>query len=215
MRVEIFDTTLRDGAQGEGINFSLQDKFTVIRALDDLGVAWIEAGSPGSNPKDAELFRAAKGLSLEYAKLCAFGPTRRPNTVPEKDPQLQSLLGAETEAVTIFGKSWDLHVRDVLRVSLEENLAMISETVAWLKARGRTVFFDAEHFFDGWKENPDYALAALRAAADAGADAVVLCDTNGGGFPGEIAGGTAAALRVVGGGEGGGKRETVGKPSLP
>jgi 2-isopropylmalate synthase len=197
--IEIFDTTLRDGAQGEGINFSLQDKFAVIRALDELGVAWIEAGSPGSNPKDAELFRAVRGLSLENAKLCAFGPTRRPDAVPEKDPRLQSLLDAETEAVTIFGKSWDLHVRDVLRVSLEENLAMISETVAWLKARGRTVFFDAEHFFDGWKENPDYALAAIRAAADAGADAVVLCDTNGGSFPGEIAGGTAAAFRALGG----------------
>jgi 2-isopropylmalate synthase len=194
-RIEIFDTTLRDGAQGEGINFSIQDKFAVIRALDELGVAWIEAGSPGSNPKDAELFRAAKGLSLEHAKLCAFGSTRRPGAVPEKDPQLQSLLDAGTEAVTIFGKSWDLHAREVLRVSLEENLAMISETVAWLKARGRKVFFDAEHFFDGWKENPDYALAAIRAAA--GADTVVLCDTNGGSFPGEIAAGTAAALRAV------------------
>jgi 2-isopropylmalate synthase len=194
-QIEIFDTTLRDGAQGEGINFSLQDKFTVIRALDELGVAWIEAGSPGSNPKDAELFRAAKGLSLETAKLCAFGPTRRPDTAPENDPQIQRLLETETEAVTIFGKSWDLHVREVLRVSLEENLAMISETVAWFKARGRTVFFDAEHFFDGWKENPDYALAAIRAAG--GADVVVLCDTNGGSFPGEIAGGAAAALRAV------------------
>ncbi|MDR1249536.1 MAG: citramalate synthase [Treponema sp.] len=197
-RIEIFDTTLRDGAQGEGINFSLQDKFAVIRALDELGVAWIEAGSPGSNPKDAELFRTAKGLSLENAKLCAFGPTRRPDTAPEKDPQLRRLLEAETEAVTIFGKSWDLHAREVLRVSPEENLAMISETVAWLKAAGRFVFFDAEHFFDGWKENPDYALAALRAALDAGADTVVLCDTNGGSFPGEIAAGTAAAFRVAG-----------------
>ncbi|MDR1586277.1 MAG: citramalate synthase [Treponema sp.] len=197
-RIEIFDTTLRDGAQGEGITFSLQDKFAVIRALDELGVSWIEAGSPGSNPKDAELFRAAKGLSLGNAKLCAFGPTRRPGTAPEKDPQLRRLLEAETEAVTIFGKSWDLHVREVLRVSPEENLAMISETVAWLKAAGRFVFFDAEHFFDGWKENPDYALAALRAALDAGADTVVLCDTNGGSFPGEVAAGTAAALPLAG-----------------
>ncbi|MDR0586381.1 MAG: citramalate synthase [Treponema sp.] len=196
--IEIFDTTLRDGAQGEGINFSLQDKFAVIRALDELGVAWIEAGSPGSNPKDAELFRATRRLSLKNAKLCAFGSTRRPDTTPEKDPQLRRLLEAETGAVTIFGKSWDLHVREVLRVSPEENLAMISGTVAWFKAAGRFVFFDAEHFFDGWKENPDYALAAVSAALDAGADTVVLCDTNGGSFPGEIAGGTAAALSLAG-----------------
>jgi 2-isopropylmalate synthase len=197
-RIEIFDTTLRDGAQGEGINFSLQDKFAVIRALDELGVAWIEAGSPGSNPKDAEVFRAAKGLSLENAKLCAFGPTRRPDTAPENDPQLRRLLEAETAAVTIFGKSWDLHVREVLRVSPEENLAMIGETVAFLVSRGKNVFFDAEHFFDGWKANAAYALAAVQAAREAGASRIVLCDTNGGSFPGEIAGGVKAAAACLG-----------------
>jgi 2-isopropylmalate synthase len=196
-RIEILDTTLRDGAQGEGINFSLQDKFAVIQALDELGVPWIEAGSPGSNPKDAEFFRAARDLPLENAKLCSFGPTRRPGAGPEKDPQLQSLLEAETEGITIFGKSWDFHVREVLRVSPEENLGMISETVAWFKARGRTVFFDAEHFFDGWKENPGYALASIRAAVDAGADGIVLCDTNGGTFPGSIAAAAAGARELL------------------
>ncbi|MDR2073118.1 MAG: citramalate synthase [Spirochaetaceae bacterium] len=196
-RIELLDTTLRDGVQGEGINFSLQDKFTVIQALDELGVPWIEAGSPGSNPKDVELFRAAQGISLKNAALCSFGSTRRPDTAPEKDPQLQSLLDAETGALTIFGKSWDFHVHQVLRVNLEENLAMISQTIEWLKTRGRIVFFDAEHFFDGWKENSGYALATIRAARAAGADRVVLCDTNGGTFPADIAAAVAAARQVL------------------
>ncbi|MDR2314047.1 MAG: citramalate synthase [Spirochaetaceae bacterium] len=210
-RIELLDTTLRDGAQGEGINFSLQDKFAVIQALDELGIPWIEAGSPGSNPKDAELFRTARELSLKNAALCSFGPTRRPDTAPEKDPQLQSLLNAETGALTIFGKSWDFHAREVLRVNLEENLAMISETIAWLKAQGRTVFFDAEHFFDGWQENSAYALATIRAALTAGADRVVLCDTNGGAFPADIAAAVAAAGQVLREGSFSGAR---GKPLL-
>jgi 2-isopropylmalate synthase len=193
--LEILDTTLRDGAQGEGMNFSVQDKLAVVRALDDLGIPWIEAGNPGSNPKDMEFFRLAARLTFRHARLCAFGPTRKPGLKAADDPQVRRLLDAGTEAVTIFGKSWDLHVREVLRISMEENLAMIAETTAFLKAEGRTVFYDAEHFFDGWKANPEYALSALRAAAEAGADRIVLCDTNGGCFPDEIAAGVSAALR--------------------
>ncbi|MDR1618613.1 MAG: citramalate synthase, partial [Treponema sp.] len=197
-QVEIFDTTLRDGAQGEGINFSVQDKLAVARALDDLGVAWIEAGNPGSNPKDMEFFRLAGSLGLERAKLCAFGSTRRPGIRAASDPQLRSLLEAGTEAVTIFGKSWNLHVTEVLRVELEENLAMIADTVAFLKAEGRTVFYDAEHFFDGLAADADYALKTVKTALEAGADRVVLCDTNGGTFPGGIAAGVSAVLRLGG-----------------
>ncbi|MDR3161206.1 MAG: citramalate synthase [Spirochaetaceae bacterium] len=195
--IEILDTTLRDGAQGEGITFSVQDKLAVVRALDDLGVTWIEAGNPGSNPKDAEFFSLAGKLHLARSRLCAFGPTRKPGTAASQDGQIRSLLEAATEAVTIFGKSWDLHVAEVLRVSPEENLAMIAETVALLKAEGRRVFYDAEHFFDGWKANAGYALATVRTALEAGADAVVLCDTNGGSFPEDIARGAAAVMAAI------------------
>ncbi|MDR3146908.1 MAG: citramalate synthase [Treponema sp.] len=198
--VEILDTTLRDGAQGEGISFSVQDKLAVARVLDELGVAWIEAGNPGSNPKDAEFFRAAETLSLANARLCAFGPTRKKGVKPGEDPQLQSLLAANTPAVVIFGKSWDLHVREVLRAGLEENIAMIAETAAFLKAAGRTLIYDAEHFFDGWRANPAYALATVRAALEAGADRVVLCDTNGGSFPDAIAAGVEAVAELAAGG---------------
>jgi 2-isopropylmalate synthase len=198
--IEILDTSLRDGAQGEGINFSAGDKLAVVRALDELGVAWIEAGNPGSNPKDADFFRTAGGLSLETARLCAFGPTRRPGLSCEADPGIRALLDAGTEAVTVFGKSWDLHAAEVLRVSLEENLAMIYETVAFFRERGREVFFDAEHFFDGMKENPVYALKALAAAAEAGACRIVLCDTNGGSFPEEAAVSVQTAFRALDGG---------------
>jgi 2-isopropylmalate synthase len=191
--VEILDTTLRDGAQGEGISFSVQDKLAVVRALDELGVAWIEAGNPGSNPKDMEFFRLAGSLKLENARLCAFGSTRKKDAEAADDPQLQSLLAAETEGVVIFGKSWDLHVTGVLRVSLEENLDMIAGTVSFLKERGRRVIYDAEHFFDGFAANRDYALATLKAALEAGASRLVLCDTNGGTFPDAI----AAAVREV------------------
>ncbi|MDR1596564.1 MAG: citramalate synthase [Treponema sp.] len=195
--VEILDTTLRDGAQGEGISFSVQDKLAVVRALDELGVSWIEAGNPGSNPKDMEFFRRASELRLKNAKLCAFGPTRKRGLKPEEDPQVQSLLAADTPAVVIFGKSWDLHVREVLRVSLEENIAMIAETAAFLKARGKTLIYDAEHFFDGWLANPDYAIASVKAVIDAGADRVVLCDTNGGSFPDTVAEGIKAVLGLA------------------
>jgi len=198
--VEIFDTTLRDGAQGEGITFSVQDKMAVAQALDELGVAWIEAGNPGSNPKDMEFFRAASSLGLKTAKLCAFGATRKKGVTPQEDPNVQSLLQANTEAIVLFGKSWDLHATEVLRVSLEENLAMIRETVAFFKDAGKTVIYDAEHFFDGWKANPDYALLTLKAALDAGVDRMVLADTNGGTFPDQVQAGIKAALALMGSG---------------
>jgi 2-isopropylmalate synthase len=195
--IEILDTTLRDGAQGEGISFSAQDKLAVVRALDELGVAWIEAGNPGSNPKDMEFFRAAEKLRLANARLCAFGSTRKKGAQPAEDPQLQSLLAAHTPGVVIFGKSWDLQVRQVLRAGLDENIAMIAGTAAFLKAAGKTLIYDAEHFFDGWLANPSYALATVRAALEAGADRIVLCDTNGGCFPDTIAAGTRAAAELA------------------
>jgi 2-isopropylmalate synthase len=196
--LEILDTTLRDGAQGEGITFSVQDKLAVVRALDDLGIAWIEAGNPGSNPKDMEFFRLAGSLKLEHAKLCAFGPTRKKGIKVSEDLSLLSLLDAQTQAVVIFGKSWDLHVSEVLGVSPEENLAMIAETVAFFKEKGRQVFYDAEHFFDGWKANPRYALSTLSAAMEAGADRIILCDTNGGTFPGNITRAVKEAAQITG-----------------
>ncbi len=195
--VEVFDTTLRDGAQGEGITFSVQDKIAVARALDELGVAWIEAGNPGSNPKDLEFFRAAGDLGLTTAKLCAFGATRKKGVTPQEDPGVQSLLSAGTDAVVLFGKSWDLHATQVLRVTLEENLAMIRETVAFFKDAGKTVIYDAEHFFDGKKANADYALSTLAAALEAGADRIVLCDTNGGNFPDVVQEGVRAAMQLA------------------
>jgi len=195
--LEILDTTLRDGAQGEGITFSVQDKLDVVRALDDLGVSWIEAGNPGSNPKDTEFFRLAENLKLEHAKLCAFGPTRKKGVRADEDQGLLSLLDARTQAVVVFGKSWDFHVSEVLRVSKEENLAMIAETIAFLKEKGKQVFYDAEHFFDGWKANPEYALASLKTAITAGARRVILCDTNGGAFPDTIEKAVKEAVKII------------------
>ncbi|MDR1786840.1 MAG: citramalate synthase [Treponema sp.] len=189
--VEILDTTLRDGAQGEGITFSLADRLALIKTLDDLGVAWIEAGNPGSGRGEADFFRAARGVPLARARLCAFGATRRKGTSAAEDPQVQALLAAETPAVSIFGKGWDLHVTEVLGASLSENLDMISDTVRFCKERGRIVIFDAEHFFDGFTHNAAYALSAIGAAAAAGADCIALCDTNGGALPE----GVAAAVR--------------------
>ncbi|HCM26134.1 MAG TPA: citramalate synthase [Treponema sp.] len=193
-RIEIFDTTLRDGAQGEGITFSVQDKVAVARALDELGVAWIEAGNPGSNPKDLEFFRMAGDLGLTTSRLCAFGATRKKGVLPDDDPNVRSLLDANTEAVVLFGKSWDLHVTEVIRASLDENLAMIRDTVSFFKEKGKILIYDAEHFFDGWKANPDYALSTLSAAMEAGADRIVLCDTNGGCFPDTVQAGVRAAI---------------------
>jgi 2-isopropylmalate synthase len=183
--VELYDTTLRDGAQAEGISYSVQDKLRITEKLDALGVPYIEGGWPGSNPKDAEYFRRAKALRLSTAKLTAFGSTRHAATAA-KDANLNALLKAETSIITIFGKTWDLHVREVLRVSPEENLKMIEESVAYLKRHGRTVMYDAEHFFDGYKDNAGYALKTLQAALAGGADTLIFCDTNGGSLPHEV-----------------------------
>ena len=182
----MYDTTLRDGSQGEGVNFSLEDKLRLVRALDDLGVHYIEGGWPGSNPKDIDFFRAMREQRLRRAKLVAFGSTRRAGDKAAKDANLANILDARPDAACIVGKSWDLHVRDALRVSPQENLDMIGSSIAFLKKYLAEAFFDAEHFFDGYRRNPDYALSTLGAALEAGADAVVLCDTNGGSLVHEI-----------------------------
>ena len=193
-RIQVLDSTLRDGAQSEGVSFSVADKLDIARTLDAHGVDIVEAGNPGSNPKDSEFFREAKHLRLAHARLAAFGPTRRKGVDADHDEGLATLLAADTETVVIFGKSWDLHVTEVLRASLDENVAMIRDTVAWLRARGKRVVYDAEHFFDGWKANPDYALRTLAAAAEGGAECLVLCDTNGGSLPWQVEEATARAL---------------------
>lgn len=183
----LFDSTLRDGTQGEGVALSCDDKLRIARRLDEFGMQYIEGGWPGSNPKDMEFFdRAQKELNLRRARIAAFGSTVRADTKPEDDPQVQLLIQANTPVVTIFGKSWDLHVREVLRTSMEENLRMIEDTVAYIKSHGKEVIYDAEHFFDGYKADPEYALETLRAAIMGGADSIVLCDTNGGCLPWEI-----------------------------
>src|SRR5437588_13039353 len=178
-RISIYDTTLRDGSQGEGVNFSLQDKLAITRRLDELGVDFIEGGYPLSNPKDCEYFQEVRNLPLRHARVAAFGMTRRKNVEPAEPTCLEALLAAQTPIVTIVGKTWDLHVREVLGTTPEENLRMIADSVAYCRSAGREVFYDAEHFFDGFRHNPDYALATLRAAQDAGAAVVILCDTNG------------------------------------
>ena len=185
--VAIYDTTLRDGVQGEGISFTLEDKLRIAKKLDEFGLHYIEGGWPGSNPKDIKFFKRIREVGLRQAKVVAFGSTRRAKHRAERDPNLQALLEAATAAVTIFGKAWDLHAERALGVSLEENLEMIYDSIAFLKARVPEVIFDAEHFFDGYHRNPDYALRILLAAQEAGADMVVLCDTNGGMLPGQIA----------------------------
>lgn len=184
--VEILDSTLRDGAQGEGISFSVEDKLSIVKALDQIGVQYIEAGNPGSNPKDLEFFRRAGALSLLHARLVAFGSTRRKNIQVEQDKNIRALLSANTSAVAVFGKCWRLHVKEILSTTAQENLRMIYDTCRYLKEQGKTVFFDAEHFFDGYKDDPQFAMQALQAACDAGADRLVLCDTNGAAFPDEI-----------------------------
>jgi 2-isopropylmalate synthase len=185
--VEIFDTTLRDGSQFEGISLTVDDKLRVARALDDLGVHWIEGGYPGANPKDQEFFRRAAGeLHLEHATLVAFGSTRKPLGRSDDDPTLRTLVQAGVSTACIVGKSWDYHVLEALRTTLDEGVAMVAESVAFLKDNGLRVFFDAEHFFDGYKRNPEFALRVLEAAAVNGADCLVLCDTNGGSLPHEV-----------------------------
>jgi 2-isopropylmalate synthase len=193
-RVALYDTTLRDGTQGEGISFSLTDKIRIAERLDAFGIAYIEGGWPGSNPKDIAFFDEAKKRRWRQAQICAFGSTCRGNTKPEDDPQVALLLAAETPVVTIVGKSWGLHIEQILGVSREENLRMIRDTVVYLKNRGKEVIFDAEHFFDGYKDDAAAALRALHAAAEAGADSVVLCDTNGGSMVHEISEITSAVV---------------------
>lgn len=185
--VEIYDTTLRDGSQGEGINFSVTDKLRIAERLDVFGVHYIEGGWPGSNPKDIEFFERARTRKWKRARLAAFGSTRRKNTPVENDDQVRLLIDAQTPVVTIFGKTWLLHVTEVLHASPDENLAMIGDTVRYLKNAGKFVIYDAEHAFDGYKDSPEYALATWQAAEKAGADIVVLCDTCGGCLPTEIA----------------------------
>ncbi len=182
-QVYLYDTTLRDGTQGEGMSLSVQDKIQIALKLDEFGVHYIEGGWPGSNPKDVEFFREMKSMKLARAKLAAFGSTRRAHTKAAQDTNLKGLVEAHTPVVTIFGKTWDLHVRDVLKVSLAENLAMIVDSVQFLKSKRLEVVYDAEHFFDGFRANPDYALKTIREAARAGADNLTLCDTNGGSLP--------------------------------
>ncbi len=178
--VKIYDTTLRDGSQGEGVSFTLEDKLKITKKLDEFGVDYIEGGWPGSNPKDEEYFRRIKDIDLKHARVTAFSSTRRANIAVEDDPNIQCLVECGTDIVTIFAKSWDFHVTDALEVSLEENLAMIYDTIKYLKDKGKTVFFDAEHFFDGYDHNAGYAMKTVDKAIKAGAEVVILCDTNGG-----------------------------------
>jgi len=186
LQVQLYDTTLRDGAQGEGISFSVVDKLQITQKLDELGIHFIEGGWPGSNPKDIEFFNKARKLTLSHAKLVAFGSTRRPKTKAETDANLLALADAGVKVVTIVGKGSELQVTQVLETTLEENLSMIADSIGYLKAKGLTVFFDAEHFFDGFKADSSYPLRVLEVAAEAGADCLVLCDTNGGTLPDEI-----------------------------
>ncbi len=197
--VDVYDTTLRDGTQGEGISLSVGDKLTIARLLDELGVDFIEGGWPGANPKDSEFFaRAAEELTLHHAQLAAFGATRRAGVAVADDPQVAALLEANTAVVCLVAKSHAEQVEVALRTSLEENLAMITDTVSYLTGHGRKVFVDAEHFFDGYAAHPDYALQVVRAAADAGAHVVVLCDTNGGSLPEQVGAAVAAVHQLSG-----------------
>src|SRR6266436_3324048 len=196
-RIEIYDTTLRDGSQGEGVNFSVEDKCLIAEQLDAFGVDFIEGGWPGSNPRDMAFFERAGKLKLSHARISAFGSTRRHTLSCDNDPSIQALLKAETPIVTIFGKSWLLHVTDALRLSPEENLEIIADTVGYLTARVPYLIYDAEHFFDGYQADPDYALSTLRAAAAGGPQRIVLCDTNGGSLPETVARVTREVIRQI------------------
>ncbi|MFW6061587.1 MAG: citramalate synthase, partial [Planctomycetota bacterium] len=191
-RIEIYDTTLRDGTQAQGVSLSLHEKLAIAEALDQLGVDYIEGGYPLSNPKDEAFFQEVRNLELDHAQVAAFGMTRRRGIAAEEDTGMRALLASEAPAVTIVGKTWDLHVREVLRVSAEENLAMIADSIGLIADKGRKAIYDAEHFFDGYKANPAYALQTLQAAHEAGADWLVLCDTNGGSLPGDVTDAIAA-----------------------
>ncbi len=192
-KIVIYDTTLRDGAQGEGVSFSLEDMVKIAKRLDEAGFDYIEGGWPGSNPKHEGFFKAIQSVPLKHAKIAAFGSTRRASLSADQDPNLVALVDSGAPVATIFGKTWDLHVTEALRIPLEQNIEMIYDSVKFLKEQGKEVFFDAEHYFDGWKANPDYAIKTLKAAAAAGADCVTLCDTNGGCIPSQI----EEALKVV------------------
>ncbi len=186
MLVEIYDTTLRDGTQAEDFNLQLEDKLKIAQRLDGLGVHYIEGGWPGSNPKDVQFFKKVRNLSFKKAKIVAFGSTHHPGTLPKNDKNLSALLEAKTEVITIFGKSWDLHVTDVLRIPLERNLEIIYDSLAYLRPHVKRLFYDAEHFFDGFKRNSEYTLATIGKAIEASADCIILCDTNGGTLPYEM-----------------------------
>ncbi|GIW45838.1 MAG: (R)-citramalate synthase [Candidatus Binatia bacterium] len=195
--VELYDTTLRDGCQAEDISFTVEDKLRIAERLDDFGIKYIEGGWPGSNPRDEAFFREVKRLPLKQAKIAAFGSTARAGLRPNQDPIFRKLLQAETPVVTIFGKTWDLHVREDLRIPLEANLELIYESIAYLKRHVDVVIFDAEHFFDGYRANPDFAIECCRVAAEAGADWLCLCETNGGRMPDEVAQGVDAVRQAV------------------
>ena len=185
-KIMLYDTTLRDGTQGEQVNLSAEDKLRIAKKLDGFGIPYVEGGWPGSNPKDARFFEMAGKVDFKNSRITAFGSTQRPGTVPEMDDNIRALLKTQTETVTVFGKTWDLHATEILGVSLEENLMMIKDTVAYLKEKGREVIYDAEHFFNGYEANPSYAMETLSVAQEGGADVIVLCDTNGGSMPREI-----------------------------
>lgn len=185
-KIEIYDTTLRDGAQTEDISFSVEDKLRITRKLDELGVHYIEGGWPGSNPRDIEYFKKAKKLKLDNASLVAFGSTHRPKHKVHEDALIKALLDSQVSIITIFGKTWDFHVKEALKISLRENLDIIHNSVSYLKKNAETIFYDAEHFFDGYRDNPKYAIKCLQAAQEAGADCLVLCDTNGGTLPVDV-----------------------------
>src|SRR5208283_1762488 len=185
-KIEIYDTTLRDGTQAEDISLSVEDKLRITEKLDEIGIHYIEGGWPGSNPKDADYFRKVKKIRLAHSRIAAFGSTHNPKNVPGDDPNLKALVEAKTEVITIFGKTWDFHVKEALRISLEENLDIIHNSVKFLKKHAGKVFFDAEHFFDGFRDNQEFAMKCLEAAQAAGADCLVLCETNGGSLPGVV-----------------------------
>jgi len=201
-RIYTYDTTLRDGSQGEGINFSLQDKLLLTRRLDELGIDFIEGGYPLSNPKDFDYFQEVRKLPLKHARIAAFGMTRRKGATAAEDAGMKALIDSQAPIITIVGKTWDLHVRDILNTTLEENLRMIADSVAFCKAAGRDVFYDAEHFFDGFRANSQYALQTLRAAKQAGASVIILCDTNGGSLPDDIARAAEKTWQMLGEGFG-------------
>ena len=195
--ISVLDSTLRDGAQAKGISFSVEDKLKIAHTLDELGVHYVEAGNPGSNPKDLEFFKRMEKQPLKTARLAAFGSTRRPKIAPAEDHNLNALLSANTPVTVIFGKSWDFHVTEILNTTLSENLRMIEDTVRFLKQNGKEVIFDAEHFFDGYRANKSYALATLLATQQGGADSVCLCETNGGAFFDEVEAATRAAVLLL------------------